>query len=713
MISPTRCHYAELLSDYLDATIDEQSAAAFESHLNDCAECLALLRENSVEPEPEAWLRLLRNTQIDPVVSNAQSPHPSPPDHPVSGVRYTCTRQLGSGGSGDVWEAWDELLGRSVALKFLKHSPASLEHTHRLMQEATALARLSHPHIVSIHELQNLGGTPALVMELVPGPSLARYVRGRPCPPAAAVALLEQLCQAIEHAHALGVVHRDLKPSNVLLKPIPGLPAVADDSAPQLGNWCPKVADFGLAHVSDQPSLTLPGQRLGTPGYMAPEQVSADPQNCGSATDIYGLGAILYELLTGRPPFVSSDPALTMAMILKQDPVSPRTLVQSIPKDLETICLKCLRKEPRDRYDTTRALREDCLAFLENRPISARPISRPVQLLKWARRHPAESATLLVSLALIAAVTIGSLRNAQLSASLSAEALEKVRLFEKTQSLERQKQESIHSKFEQLLYTHYQVLQLLENSSGSQPVNQDAIRSAILRSAAEFSAPYSDLLDQKILADQDLTPGEVRLAADYLDLALRAGASVDFDKRLPILSRLVEKLPAASAPPGQILEIKIRLESIHARFAAGQRQHLRSGQCYQRMASLIEQQLLTFSPDDAARVERLYMKVGMLMNATVEYIVAKRSDLSLEAAGLAEETATQLISADPGNQNWPLLLLEVRLRKTELLPQDEAAALASSTLAQFQNNRWDAPHNAEKASQIQARLQARLQPATP
>ncbi|MFM7055654.1 MAG: protein kinase domain-containing protein [Planctomycetota bacterium] len=738
MISPARCHYSELLLDYLDATIDDHTASAIESHLNSCEDCLALLRENSPDSPSEAWLQLLQNPfagislldtpavtpqaavspefqtpQVQPPSAITQTPPPTPPGAPASGLRYTCTRHLGSGGSGEVWEAWDQLLGRSVALKFLKNSTAPLDDTHRLMQEATALARLSHPHIVTIHELQNFNGQPALVMELVPGPSLAHCIRGCPCPPTAAAVLLEQLCQAIHHAHALGVVHRDLKPSNVLLKPLPGLSADTSDSPPQLANWCPKVADFGLAHIPDQPTLTRPGQRLGTPGYMAPEQVSADAQSCGSATDIYGLGAILYELLTGRPPFVSTDPAITMTLILREDPVAPRTLVSGIPRDLENICLKCLQKEPHSRYDTVQALREDCLAFLQNRPISARPVSRPRKVLKWARRHPAEATAVFTSVALLMAITAGLLRNAQLSKKLSAEAVEKIRLLEETQSLQRQQQQSMHSKFDQLLQTHYRFLQMLGDPAHPQPVDQQALRTEIQRSAAELSVPYIEMLDQKIRTNQVLAAAEVRLAVDYLDLAFRAGAPVDFSTRLGELNRLIENLPPQAAPPRHLLEIKIRLQSLNARLAAGQNQHLKAAQCQEKMATLIDQQLLTFRPDDPARVERLYMKTGMLLNATMEYIIANRRDLALKAALLAEESTALLITTEPANQNWLALLLDVRLRHVEILPPQEAADLASSTLAEFLNTRWDAPHHAEKARQIQTQLQTRLIPPSP
>lgn len=737
MISPAYCQYSELIFDYLDATIDDHLAAAFEAHLSDCPDCLAMLKENTTEPEPEGWLQLLQNPfpavelqssacssreatgpdQASSVLletaNNTETSWGSSQSPPASGIRYTRTRQLGSGGSGDVWEAWDQLLGRPVALKFLKNANASLVETHRFMQEAAALARLSHPHIVSIHELQNLRGMPVLVMELVPGPSLAQYLQGYPCPPVAAASLFEQLCQAVAHAHSLGVIHRDLKPSNILLKPAPGLSTRTTDSRPELSHWLPKIADFGLAHITNQPTLTLPGQRLGTPSYMAPEQVSANPQKSGPATDIYGLGAILYELLTGRPPFACSDPALTMAMILNSDPVPPRSLVQGIPRDIETICMKCLCKEPRSRYVDVAALRQDCIAFLQNRPIAARPVSRPKRILAWARRHPTESIALIVCLCLLVAVTAGALRNARLSQILAADAIEKVSLLQRAESLQRQERDSVRTKYDQLLKAYHRFLHLLGDPSRPQPIDPEAIRTEILRSASEIAVPYIDDLDHKISAGQHPTPADIRIAVDYLDLALKANAPVDFANRLPTLNTLIENLATHAVPQKELLEVKIRLESINARFAARQKQHVRAGHLYENMADLIDQQLLNFKPDDPARVERLYMKTAMLMNAIFEYILGNRKELALNAANRAEETTETLINADQNNQNWLALLLEVRLRKSDFLPAVEAAELAASTLQQFQNTQWDSPHNAEKARQIQPLLQARTQVATP
>jgi serine/threonine protein kinase len=713
-----------MICRYLDATLEEQVVAAFECHLNDCAECLFLLQTQTTDTGPEPWMPLLGHLvpattrtaeTLDGYFADGAAARietarvPSVP--PLSSLRYRCINLIGSGGTGDVWEARDQVLGRSVALKFLKHSVGNANGTQRLMQEAHALARLSNPHIVSVHEVQHFSGIPAIVMELVPGPSLAQYLRGRPCPPAEVAVMLEQLCQAVDHAHSLGVIHRDLKPSNVLLKPRHYSHSDADEVCPRLSDWHPKIADFGVAHISDQPTLTLPGQRLGTPGYMAPEQVNADVDKIGPATDVYGLGAILYELLTGRPPFKTSDPALTMAMILTSEPVPPRSLVQDIPRDLETICLKCLRKEPDSRYRDAEALRNDCLAFLNNRPISARPVSRPRQLLTWVRRHPAESAALITGFALLVSVTAGSLLNAHLSDKLTAQAQEKVRLLEETHSLKQQQQESVRSKFHQLLQTHHHFLQILGDAPRLQTIGVEGLRSQILDSAAGFAQSYIEMLDQKIEAGEHPTPTEIGIATDYLDLAFRAGARVDFTRQLPQLHKFIEGFDAQAIPPWDLLELKLRLESLNALMAIHEGKHVLAGQLHLKIADLIDQQLLIRNLAAHERVERLHVKLGMLMNALTAFLTANRSDLALQAVEIAENTTNQLMAAAPENQHWLAVFLQVRLRKSQLLPQADAARLAGDTLEQFRNVLWTSPQNAETAREVQIQL-ARLQNPT-
>jgi serine/threonine protein kinase len=304
---------------------------------------------------------------------------------------YVVERELGRGGMGVVYLARQEALNRHVALKVLLHAGfASPGARARFLLEAEALGRLQHPNILHIHDFGTHHEIAFLALEHVGGGTLHHLLaQCKRLPDREAAALVEKLARALDHAHRQGVVHRDLKPGNVLL---------TKDGAP-------KVADFGLAKFADSNhALTASGTMMGTPNYMAPEQVASDPRRVGPATDVYGLGAILYEVLTGEPPFAGAAPALLFPMILNCDPVTPRSINSKIPRDLESICLKCLAKTPERRYLSAEALADDLRRFQLGEPIQARPITALERVWLWARRRPTIAAlsTALALLALVA-----------------------------------------------------------------------------------------------------------------------------------------------------------------------------------------------------------------------------------------------------------------------------------------------------------------------
>jgi WD40 repeat protein len=304
---------------------------------------------------------------------------------------YEIVSEVGRGGMGVVYKARQVSLNRLVALKMiLAGGHAADEDLARFRTEAEAVARLQHPNIVQIYEVGEQNGLPYFSLEFCGGDSLAAQVNGTPLPPHQAARLVQTLARAVHAAHERGIVHRDLKPANVLLT----------------SDGTPKITDFGLARKLDDPAgQTASGAIVGTPSYMAPEQAGGQRGQIGPATDVYALGAILYELLTGRPPFKGATPLDTVLQVLSDDPVPPARLQSKVPRDLETICLKCLDKDPHRRYAGALALAEDLRRFLDGEPIAARPVTPLGRALKWARRRPAVAGLAL----LVVAVTLAGI----------------------------------------------------------------------------------------------------------------------------------------------------------------------------------------------------------------------------------------------------------------------------------------------------------------
>jgi tetratricopeptide (TPR) repeat protein len=290
---------------------------------------------------------------------------------------------------GVVYKARQPKLDRIVALKMIRGGYAGPDELSRFQTEAQAIARLNHPHIVAVYEVGEHHGQPFFSLEFCPGGSLDRRLAGAPLPPREAAALARTLAVAMHAAHSAKIIHRDLKPANILL--------TADGT--------PKITDFGLAKKLDEQGQTQSGALMGTPSYMAPEQARA-LKDIGPPADIYSLGAILYELLTGRPPFRAATTYETLAQVVNEEPVPPRQLNNQVPIDLETITLKCLRKEPAGRYATAQELADDLGRWQRGEPIHARRVGGLERLGKWARRHPAVAALLvLLAVALVGGVT--------------------------------------------------------------------------------------------------------------------------------------------------------------------------------------------------------------------------------------------------------------------------------------------------------------------
>ena len=375
-----------------------------------CEKCPELLPE--IRKRLEQVHRVKRHIdELFPDSKASNSPLPNGTSSPSSRLPtipgYVVEGILGTGGMGIVYKARHEKLNRVVALKMLRagHFATSNEVT-RFSREFRAIAELRCTHIVQIHDVGDADGRPYFTMEFVDGGSLAEQLKGTPQPARQAAELVAKLAEAIHSAHERGIIHRDLKPANILMSQ----------------DGCSKIADFGLArHIECEHPLTVSGMQMGTPSYMAPEQAMGSSESLGPAVDVYALGAILYEMLTGRPPFRAETALETQRQVIHVDPVSPARINASVPRDLETICLSCLNKDPQRRYATASALAADLGRFLRNEPIEARPIGHSERAIRWIRRNPAITALACTAIALVCLAVSFALRELTASEQRQAE----------------------------------------------------------------------------------------------------------------------------------------------------------------------------------------------------------------------------------------------------------------------------------------------------
>jgi WD40 repeat protein/tRNA A-37 threonylcarbamoyl transferase component Bud32 len=391
----TACPADDVLKQVLAEQLTAEGLDTVVSHVAFCARCQGELARLTEEEADRFGLHSSRPPRNAEAISPGGS-RSSPPAGENGGLveGFDILECLGRGGMGVVYKARDRKLKRLVALKML---PAELsldpERVLRFRTEAAAAARLHHPNIVPIYEIGESDGRPYFCSEYVEGGTIGQHLAGSPQPPRAAAEMIETLARAIEYAHARGIIHRDLKPANILL------------ARGASGDFVPKVADFGLAkHVDDASGLTRTGEVLGTPSYMAPEQALGDAGALSPRTDVYALGAILYEMLTGRPPFRGATVLETLDQVRNAEPVPPSRLVPQLTRDLETVCLKCLEKAPARRYQCALALADEVRRYLVGEPILARPAGPLERVWKWARRRPSAASLIGVSILTFAAL---------------------------------------------------------------------------------------------------------------------------------------------------------------------------------------------------------------------------------------------------------------------------------------------------------------------
>jgi eukaryotic-like serine/threonine-protein kinase len=383
--APDLCPEADALQAFARGdVVGDAAAAAISAHLLACDSCACVVEQT----QPDRFALLLKSRCVSAAVGSDRL-------RLVGG--FEILEELGRGGCGVVYKARQPGTGRLVALKRMKSGTlANRDELLRFRREATALSKLVHPNIVQVFEVGEQAGEPYLAMELIVGEALSARLKDGPLSPRAAAELVRRLALGVASAHEQGIVHRDLKPANVLLANVSETSNQDADPLAAAGLGQPKLVDFGLAKsLAPDGQETTVGVLMGTPAYMAPEQIDGPAGNIGPATDVYGLGTILHECLTCRPPFAGASQLETLSLARTSDVESPRRFNARIPGALEAICLKCLQRDCARRYSSAVDLANDLRCYLSDEPISARPPSLTHRARQSVRRHPVRTIVMI------------------------------------------------------------------------------------------------------------------------------------------------------------------------------------------------------------------------------------------------------------------------------------------------------------------------------
>ncbi len=668
---------AELEQLLLGRIGDEREPALLE-HLAGCKACAA--RASSLNPQDDLVATM---RQRSPILEAAV-------DTPIDWSRvwslkshtelsghigpYRVERLLGSGGMGVVYLARHEQLGRLVAVKLIaRRDGLDQLRRSRFRREAELISGVGHPNVVTLYDIGDWDGVPYFAMEYIAAGTLAERLKQGPLSPRLAANWVEQIARGVAAAHAVGVIHRDLKPANVLLS-----------SNGLGGETIPKVTDFGLARRLDDPQgHTRPGELLGTPSYMAPEQI--DPSKVSPAADVYALGAILYETLTGRPPFLGASPLDTLDQARSLDPVPPSRLQPGVSRGLQAITLKCLEKDPARRYASAEALADDLRRWLTGQPILARPDGIGERVWKWARQKPAIAVLVVGSMVGVAILLVvaglyeRSLRQALAQATVEGQrADENYKKARKTlknilqrtrdrrwnevprlQQLKREQVEDALAFFEQIAQQWGDSLQVREDISWA-ILEMGKVHYSLGRSAQANEALLRADQLTKALLDEYPEQDSIRLLR--ADVLLSLGALVHgftpqsasiLQESASLLEELLRDRPGLHEARSGLANVLITLGGVYVqlgRFADAQR-------CLPRAIELYDELLQEEPKNDTYRMARAKARV----NLAASYRQSKRGELLRRENDLAEAELERLYTKNPADDDVLRALAVLRI----------------------------------------------------